>query len=298
MTTSNSSVTIIWSPYHTGLRDYGVGDGPNKLKSAGLVHAIEELGIKVDQVTLSPVDNFTGEIGRTFELLRQTSIAVKEATARRSFPLIVAGNCMTSVGAACGLGPDSLSYIVFDTHEDLHTPSTTTSGYFDGMGWPILAGDSFHEIAKTIPGFTKIDLGKQLVLCGVRDCSEAERRLVADYGIDAVWGSTEEKVKFLEELFELLKRSSNSPALVHLDLDVLDESVGKASSFAAPGGLSAEQLEDCMRLIAREREVAALTVASFDPAAGDGDTIAEVAIRAVRALLGAISNTDTGTKSI
>ncbi len=46
-------------------------------------------------------------------------------------------------------------------------------------------------------------------------------------------------------------------AYVHIDLDVLDPSVGRANSFAAPGGLTQEDLVNALRQIKRRCRVGA-----------------------------------------
>ena len=83
-----------------------------------------------------------------------------------SFPLVLAGNCMNSVGVACALGPKDIDYLYFDAHDDLHTPNTNVHGYFDAMGLPVLAGESFHAPAKNIPGFEVTEFGKNFLFCG------------------------------------------------------------------------------------------------------------------------------------
>ena len=59
-----TSLTIIFSPYHVGIRDHRVGDGPNRIRALGLVSSLEKLGIKVHIDEIPPVDDFEGEIGR------------------------------------------------------------------------------------------------------------------------------------------------------------------------------------------------------------------------------------------
>jgi arginase len=88
-----NGITIICSPYHVGIRDHRVGNGPNRIRS------LENLGVNVKFPELAPVDEFEGEIGRSFELLRRLSKAVADNT----FPLVLSGNCMAGVGIACGL---------------------------------------------------------------------------------------------------------------------------------------------------------------------------------------------------
>lgn len=76
-----------------------VGAGPAHLKLRGLVSTIRKRGIKVDEVELPPVhDEFEGDIARSFEVLRRTAISVRQAHEQASFPIVIAGNCSSSVG--------------------------------------------------------------------------------------------------------------------------------------------------------------------------------------------------------
>ena len=279
------SVTIITSPYHTGLRDHRVGDGPNRIISRGIVKTIEALGLRVETTEILPVDNFEGEIGRSFEILSRTSRAVSQAITNSSFPLVLSGNCMATVGVACGLGLDDLNYIYFDAHTDLHTPSTLLHGYFDALGLPILGGDSFHAIAKTMPGFKQISYRDRFLFCGVREVEDVERERIRKYGMDAIWGSSERHVDFATELRQYLSQKRLSPALAHLDLDVLDEKVGKVNGYESAGGMSPEQLTGCLGLVPQKVDAKSLVVCSFDPNLGDGDKIADIGIDAVKNFL-------------
>jgi arginase family enzyme len=78
------------------------------------------------------------------------------------------------------------------------------------------------------------------------------------------------------------------PAYVHLDLDVLDPVEGRMNEFAAPDGLSLDDLKWCFAQIARRQPIRAASVTSFDPArdvTGRAATAAAGAIVALVALL-------------
>lgn len=277
---SATSITIIFSPYHVGLRDHRVGDGPNRIYKMGVVKELEKLGVKVAFLELPPVDDFEGEIGRSFEILRRTSNAVKEVRANHSFPLVLSGNCMASVGVACGLGIKDLGFIYFDAHDDMDTPSTNMNGYFDAMGLSMLAGKSWHGLTNTIPGFSPRTYDK-MVYCGLRDIDESQKQTVRKAGAEVIWGEANKRVDFAGELTKSLSRRDFSPALVHLDLDVLDETLGKVNGYESPGGLLEEDLIKCMDLVPRKATPTSLTVCSFNPTLGDGDKIATIAVKAI-----------------
>lgn len=153
----NGSAMEFWgmpSPHHLpslsthpshlplGLRDHRVGNSPHRICKLGIIKKLEGLNIDIHIEELEAIDEFEGEIGRSFELLRRTSTAVSKTCAQNSFPLILSGNCMATVGVAAGLGLEDLSFVYFDTHDDLETPSTNTNGYFDAMGMSMLKGES------------------------------------------------------------------------------------------------------------------------------------------------------------
>ena len=102
-----------------------------------------------------------------------------------------------------------------------------------------------------------------------------------DASADVVRGGQERKVDFVAALKQHLSQRDYSPALVHLDLDVLDKSVGKVNGYESEGGLSEEELVACLSLVPKHTKAESLTVCSFDPNPGDGDKIARIAIRAI-----------------
>jgi arginase len=275
-----TSITIVFSPYHVGLRNHRVGDGPNRIRQMGIIDQLEGLGIKVHFLELPPVDDFEGEIGRSFELLRRTSNAVKQVRAKESFPLVLSGNCMASAAVACGLEIKDLGFIYLDAHDDMDTPSTNTNGYLDAMGLSMLAGKSFHRLASTIPGFTPFKYNK-MIYCGLRDIEDSQKKTVEEAGAEVIWGEAGKNVNFAEELTKSLSRRDFSPALVHLDLDVLDETLGKVNGYESPGGLQEADLIKCMDLIPRKATPTSLTVCSFNPQLGDGDKIATIGVNAI-----------------
>jgi arginase len=52
---------------------------------------------------------------------------------------------------------------------------------------------------------------------------------------------------------------------IHVDLDVHDPSIAPANSYAAPGGLTASQVQGVVQNVADELPVASATLASYDP---------------------------------
>ncbi|KAF5857726.1 hypothetical protein ETB97_005398 [Aspergillus alliaceus] len=126
-----NTLTRIISPYHSGLRDHRIGNGPRSIQSLGL---------------LPPSKNGAYKSARNRPELRdrsrRISSAVTEAMDNNTFLLILAGNCMSSAAMACGRKAQALSFIYFDAHDDLDLPDVNENEYFDAMGLSMLRGVS------------------------------------------------------------------------------------------------------------------------------------------------------------
>jgi arginase len=278
--TCAESITIIFCPYHVGTRDHRVGNGPHRIRQMGIIEQLQNLGVKVTLTEITPVDDFEGEIGRSFEILRRLSKAVKDARAANSFPLVLSGNCNATVGIAAGLqGVANLGAVYFDAHDDMDTPDTHMNGYFDAMGVAMIGGQSWHRLMATVPGHEPLRLD-QFVYVGLRDIDEVQRQNVAKSGAKVVWGDASAKVDFRTELDKVLTKESLKSAMVHLDLDVLDESLGKVNGYESAGGLSESDLNACLALVPEKVTPMSLVVCSFNPDSGSGDEIAAVAVKA------------------
>ena len=65
---------------------------------------------------------------------------------------------------------------------------------------------------------------------------------------------------------------------IHLDLDVLDELLGRVNSYPSPGGMEKKDLLVCLDVIPRKAQPSSLAVYLFDPRLEGGDTIVRIAV--------------------
>ncbi|KAH8671461.1 hypothetical protein BX600DRAFT_434567 [Xylariales sp. PMI_506] len=279
------SVTVISVPYHVGCRDHGPGAGPGFLLERGLLESLRELGVAVHTAEVEPVDDFVGEIGRSFEVIRRVSTLVSQAHGAGSFPIVLSGNCNAGVGSPRGFS-GKLGCVWFDAHDDYNTPDTVLSGYFDSQGIAMMAGECWQALMGTVPGHSPVDVRDKLVHVAMRDVNELERKRVLDGGFGVVWGDPNDQVDFAEQLDGKLCERALGDTMVHVDLDCLDVSVGRANQFAVPGGLSEKDLHGCLDAIMAHTRPISLTLASFDPVYEGADNIAAVGIGAAKKLLG------------
>jgi arginase len=279
-----SEVRIISAPYHAGALNERVGAGPTRLIQDGIEAALQAEGARTSVTIIPGVEEFEGEIGRTFELKRRIAAAVAEARSAGAFPVVLAGNCNAEVGVWAGLGEPEAGLFWFDAHPDFDTPEEHRSGYLDGMGLATLAGQCWSNMAASVPGFRPFDVAR-LVYCGIRDFSPGQREKVEGAGIRATVGTKEGQTDYPAAFAPLLEALPFEKASVHLDVDCLDTSVGIANEYAAPGGLSVEQLHRCVVLACEAAEPVSLTIASFNPALEGAERISRAAIEAARVVV-------------
>lgn len=180
------------------------------------------------------------------------------------------------------LGVQSTGVVWLDAHADFNTPETSGSGFVDGMGLSILAGDCFAGLAKRFDGFAPLPLN-QVIQIGVRDVDPDEEARLARTAVERIAPAA------LTQLPSSLRRLAQcvSRVYVHVDVDVLDVSEGRGNTYACPGGLSLDQLLRVLRLICERLPIAAGSITSYDPAA-DADGCIGRAIPRIVELIAAV----------
>jgi arginase len=279
-------VQLFQVPYDSGQRGARMGKGPLAFVEHGLSARLQEQGWRVKVVTIEAVSPFRAEIRTAFELCRSLAQQVQPARARGAFPLILSGNCISSLGGIAGVDPAGLGVIWFDAHPDFHTPETTAGGMLDSMGLAIATGHCWTTITQFIPGFVALP-GNQVLLVGPRQIDaedparlqQAEITLLRGEAIRAA-GFTELFVPALAALARRVQR-----VYIHLDLDVLDPTVGTANSFALPGGLFVPELEQTITLIAQRFEIAGAAFTAYDPDCDPEETIFRAGVHLMEHLL-------------
>ncbi|MEJ2503761.1 MAG: arginase family protein, partial [Gemmatimonadota bacterium] len=219
---------------------------------------------------------FPTEIAAAFSLARGVRKRVDDARREGRLPLLLAGNCGAAIGVVAAL--DRPRIVWFDAHGDLNTPDTTRSGFLDGMALAILTGRSWRALADDV-GLDPVP-DDHIDLVGARDLDAAEAALLATSAIRSHGPRAE---------LADLGPPHDGDLYLHIDLDVLDPSVGTANPYATPGGFTLPALVDLVEALARTRAVGALTFAAYDPHSDPGGAIAGAATRIAAAAVDGIT---------
>lgn len=273
-----SAVEIIVVPYDSGKRAYRMGAGPIALVDDGIADVISGLGC---EVTFTWVESASGDaLGSAVEHAEEVAGIVKSAQEGRRFPVVLAGNCMATVGAFAGASESRTGLAWFDAHADLNTPETSPSGFLDGMAVAALLGwchsDAFVHVR---PRWTLAE--RNLLLVGGRSFDPAEQQAIASGAVALLTPAEASAGAARANLLAMFKESIDD-LYVHFDLDVLDpEQCGAANSFSAPDGLSVDTVATVVRELVSDLPLVGITVSAYDPTLDDADRVSGAALRLI-----------------
>jgi arginase len=267
-----------------------MGAGPLRLLADDRVPAeLSAAGLEAAVAWLDEPSEPEHETGRTFELDRQVSRRVAEAMGHDRLPVLVAGNCIVSLGAIAGIAGGTVGILWLDAHPDFHTPETTPTGFLDGTGLAAATGACWHALCSTIPGFAPV-AEDHVVLAGVRDIDPGESERLEASSVMVVAGGAGPGRFAADELKRAMAGiATGIDALyLHIDLDVIDPGFGIANAYATPGGLSPDEVLSAAIAAGGQVPVRAVSFTAYDPSYdGDGrfaDTATDLIVAVLTAL--------------
>jgi len=236
--------------------DVLLGDGE---LSGSIAEHLEDVAIE----GVDGVDEARPEMARIFELERRLAARVATARAEDRFPLVLAGNCISCLGTVAGIRGDArLGVVWLDAHADFDTPEDNLSGLSDVMALSILTGGSWRALRETIPGFAAV-AEADVILAGTRDLEPYQRSRLLSSQI-AVIGEEISDDALIDALRRVAERVDE--IYLHVDLDVLDTSVGTVNAYAAPGGPDLAHVLKTISTVFSVGRVCAASLTAYDPA--------------------------------
>jgi arginase len=251
----------------SGVRGWRMGAGPERLLESGALEGLkarDRSPVELLVARYDPPEAIRGEGAIAFDVARWLALHVAQARETGAFPLVLAGNCVSSLGTFTGLRARkgaSPGVCWFDAHADFNTPETTPSGFLDGMALATLTGRCWTSLVRSIPGFAPV-ADENVLLVGARDLDPPEERMLGESGIARVGAreSTDVTSAALKTL-----RARTEEIYLHLDLDVLDISVAKVNRYACAGGFARERLVDLVREIRGGFKIGGAAITAYDP---------------------------------
>jgi arginase len=278
--------TIIEAPSILGLRPTGVQHLPKALKEAGLMSELRaEYGGRV-----SPF-SYNSERDKLTRLLNPDSIkafslqladVVAFVLHKKRFPLVLGGDCSILIGnllALRRLGKYGLFFI--DGHADFYQPHASPTGEVADMDLAIVSGRG-PDVLTNIDGLKPLVRDADIIVFGYRDAEQA-----ASYGSQNVRDTNMHvfdlpyvrKIGTItsaaSEAVDILKNNELVDGFwIHLDADVLDDSIMPAVDYRlGGGGLSFAELSELLKTLIASGRVVGMDITIFNPQLDLGGSI-------------------------
>ncbi len=178
--------------------------------------------------------------------------------------ITLGGECSVSVPVFTYLADkydDDVVVVWIDAHPDITLPGDDYTGYH-AMALSAIMEEGDENIIGQLPAKVSPD---RICLAGLRECEYPyiEKR-VEDLGLQHF--SPSELATDSTPVIDWLRKSSASKVMIHFDMDVMDPSDILAAVADGPeGGLKLKEVVRLINDIAREKELAALTIAEPMP---------------------------------
>lgn len=300
MQRSHPPVSILGAPTDVGAGTRGASMGPDALRIAGVVEALEGRGVEViDRGNLDgPRNPWTGPVDgyRHMEEVVAWNRTVMDAVTAEldagRLPIMVGGDHCLAIGSIaavanhCRANGKTLRVLWLDAHADFNTSDVTPSGNIHGMPVSCLCGLGPVELTSLgghVPAITP-DQVRQL---GIRSVDQGEKRLVKQYGLDVY------DMRYIDEAG--MKRTmeaaldgvdENTHLHVSFDIDFLDPGIAPGTGTRVPGGPNYREAQLVMEMIADSGRMASLDIVELNPLLDKRNRTAHLAVDLIESLFG------------
>ena len=283
---------IIDAPSVLGLRPTGVEGLPEALKKAGL---LEQLKAEYICAVRSRIPYSSERDQRTMllnakairEYSQSLANVVSNVIAQEKFPIVLGGDCSILIGTLLALrrkGRYGLFFI--DGHSDFYQPQASHTGEVADMELAIVSGRG-PDILTNIDNLRPLVRDTDVVVFGYRDSKQA--------AIDRSQNvkDTEMHVFDLLTVKELNIHSATSMAIerllsnqldglwIHLDVDVLEDSIMPAVDYRQSDGIGFSDLSQLLRILLASKNVVGMTITIFNPRLDFGGSIARKLVSSI-----------------
>ncbi|MDW0179480.1 MAG: arginase family protein [Nitrososphaeraceae archaeon] len=269
--------SVIDAPSILGLRPTGVELLPKALRAAGLLERLnaQYCGIVAPS---SPYNHSRDEETKLLnaEVIKEYSLKLAETVKRQlhknKFPIVIGGDCNILIGnllALRRLGRYGLFFI--DGHSDFYLPEESPTGEVADMDLAIVSGHG-PDILSNLDHLKPLVKEQDIVVFGYRDSAQS-----AQYGCQDIKKTTMINAVELVDVKKLglkntatlgiqtLLKNELSGFWIHLDADVLDDSIMPAVDYRLPDGITFPELSNLLKLLLLSKKAMGISVTIFNP---------------------------------
>lgn len=207
-----------------------------------------DLPLPAGQVVTAARDG--GDVWERMRALQaEVAAAVAGPVKQGISPVVVSGDCTTSLGTVAGLQRAGLDVgiVWLDAHGDVQTLETTASGYLGGLPLRLLVGYRPELISQRL-GLRPV-AEHQVTLAGARDLDPPEVTYLAGA-----------QIRRSEVAGIGAADLPDGPLYLHVDLDVIDSAQLPGLRYPAPGGPGPGEVAEAITRVLGTGRVAAVGV--------------------------------------
>ncbi len=276
---SNHKISIIGLPTDSGTEFKGSRLGPQALRLAGFVEALQNFNSDVidcgdisgDLPPKNTAISGLKNLDYVLEWNQKAYEAVKYELSLGRLPIMLGGDHSLAIGSVnaaaeyCQQNNKTLKVLWMDAHTDLNTPEISPSGNIHGMPLASLLGYGPKELANFASLFPAIK-PQAVHLFGIRSVDEAERSFLSKLNIDCYDMRYIDEVGIRKSLQEIL--STFTPGThIHLsyDLDFIDPNIAPGVGTAVRGGPNYREAQLCMEMLSDCGLVGSIDLIELNP---------------------------------
>jgi arginase len=299
-TQSTITAALIGAPTDIGAGVRGASMGPEALRVAGLVDALQTHGLTVhDHGNLSgpanpwqPPQNGYRHLNEVVAWNQAVFGAVGQALTQGHLPILLGGDhCLgmgsiSAVARHCRQTGKRLRVLWLDAHADFNTSELTPSGNLHGMPVACLCGfgpQGLTDLGGTGPALAASEV-RQI---GIRSVDPGEKRFVHQQGLEVFDMRYIDEHGMCHTMEQALAGVDDHTHLhVSFDVDFLDPGIAPGVGTTVPGGPSYREAQLCMEMIADTGRLASLDVMELNPALDLRNQTALLAVDLIESLFG------------
>lgn len=297
-------IRIFGTPMDLGQQRRGVDMGPSAIRYAGVQERLARLGYEVlDSGNINtaqaeelealplPLDTDASdglahhlvEVGRVCQKIHDRVQPYRDDDTRFLF---LGGDHSMSIGTISAVAHPQLGVIWFDAHADINTPVTSPSGNIHGMPVAALLGDG-PALLTDIGGVGPKLQAAQLVMVGLRDVDEGERRQLAERNIKVYTMREVDELGMARIGYDILDWFADRTQIhLSLDLDGLDPRIAPGVGTPVPGGFTYREAHLLMEILADSQKLHSMDVVEVNPILDERNETARLAVDLIAGAFG------------
>ena len=269
-------IALIGAPSSAAAFGPGSEKAPAALRAAGLVEKLHAIGYELTDLGDCPAHVFADDqehkrarnipaiVAALNELKPRAELAAKTG----GLTLVLGGDCVLSIALLAGARRyfKQIGLLWFDRHADLNTPATTPSGRLDGMALAAIQGRGSAELVR-FWGEPPLVREPDTLLYGLEQVDAPEQEFLARSPVRHLYAADiQQKGADAAALNALAQLHTDSREfMLHLDLDVIDQTEFPSVNVPASGGLSFAEVQTSLVAFVKQKNLLGLNVAQYNP---------------------------------